>query len=315
MNYEREHLIILELNPDDFFSLGDQERKRAVKKAYHRLVQKFHPDKPEVEGISHERRVEIFRSVHHAYKMITDPMYREKETIRSTGKRQANLDAVIPITIPFLRGFFGDRKTISFMPFHVDENGMPKELNDEEDEVKMEPLVVDLHIPENCPNGHKIVHEGKGLVQGERRGNLVLVVNILPHPKFKYNEATKTFSTEEDVRIIDLLKGCEIETETIWGLTRVRVPAATMPESIVRRKHLGTNHDHTLEVRVKPVYPSKEELKSDEYKGLNIDWKTELTKDEEEKQKEKEYQEMFQKYGGSPEQNYLRGFFVGLNGN
>lgn len=296
MIYDKNLLLLLEVDPDSWIKLGEQEKKKTLKKAYHKLAQEFHPDKWSESSVhTYEEVTERFKEVIHAYKYITDPSYRNSS---KPSKPQINLNAIFNINISFEQAFFGTEKTISYNPTHLDENGSI--IAEEEVEIELEANVVKVVIPTGTVTGDKIQFRNMGMKQGDKQGDLLFVFNVTPHPKFNPSYGNPyIFEANEVIPLDILLAGGEIEVETIWGLKTARVPAGSKPGDIVNIINLGEGKLYRVEVRLQPKYPNKEVLKTTSlWKKLKINWNKEEELDEEDKLAEEDYEETFKKLGG-----------------
>lgn len=297
MIYDRKLLLVLSLDPDEYRNLSEQERKKSLKKAYHKKAQEFHPDRWDEANseISFEDTTERFKEVVHAYKMLTDASYRQKQ---ANSGQQTSLHAVMSIDLTFHQGFFGTETTITFNPRHLDEEGNPIEVDVEKD-VHFDVSVIKVRVPKNTKSGDRIVFKGKGLKQGDRQGDLIFMINVRPHSKFDYDFDTKTFHFQEKVPLEIMIGGGELEMETMFGLSQVRVPAGTTPGTRLKKKGIGDDKSYKIEVTVDPEFPNKKKLKGNKFwDKLDIDWDKEDELDEEVKQAEEDYEKIFKKLGG-----------------
>lgn len=293
MIFSREFLLVLGLIPGEFSQLSSQERKKAVKKGYHKKAKEFHPDKwDETSELTYAEQTKAFKDVVHAYKMLSSASYRDTQ---SDKKSQVSLHAVLSIDLSFTQAFFGMSTTITFHPTHVDSDGKVVE-QVEEGEVTFNVDVVKVVIPNNtCPGG-RVVFKNRGMVQGDRRGDLIFVINVSPYPGIDYDYETKTFSYIEDVTLETFLKGGAVEVETMFGLENVRIPAGTMPNSIVEKSGIGDDKAYTIRVQLGVSYPNKEELQSNDFwDKLDIDWQKEEDLDDEVRKTEDEYDEIYKR--------------------
>lgn len=297
MLLDRGFLLTLGLDPDHIRKIDDQQRKKEIKKAYHKMAQKYHPDKwDEVESeISYEQQADRFREIHHAYKMVTDASYRDN--LRNK-EHQVSLHAVLSIDLTFEQAFFGMQVSMTFNATHLDEKGQPIK-PDPDKEVVFELDVMKVIVPKNTRHGDRLVFKNKGMKQGQRRGDLVFVLNVYPHAKFQYDFNSKTFLAEQKVDLETMLSGGEIEVETLFGIDTVRIPAGTVPGTKLKKSGLGPTKEYNVEVTVDFKFPDKKKLKESSFwDKLDINWEKEEELDEEIRQAEENYEETFQTLGG-----------------
>lgn len=119
---------------------------------------------------------------------------------------------------------------------------------------------VAVKIPAGIDHGDVLRVKGKGLAnpQGTHTGNLLIVVAITPHSKFRRQDLN--IITEESVDYVDAILGVTKEIETIHGNVKLKIPKGTQPGSVLRLNQKGikttvANGDHV--VRVKVSIPSK----------------------------------------------------------
>ena len=99
------------------------------------------------------------------------------------------------------------------------------------------------------------------------------------HPKFRavpsqiYGGYGNKYDivSQEQVDLIDLLKGAKREFLTMHGFQKVRIRPGTGPGSQIRVQGKGCNGgDHVIVVA--PSFPAETDLRSSKWKGLEIDW-------------------------------------------
>jgi DnaJ-class molecular chaperone len=297
MLLDRGLLLKLGILPDEINRMNDQERKKALKKAYHKMAQLYHPDKWDeaTSEISYEEQADKFKEIHHAYKMITDASYRDGQKNK---KQQPSLHAVLSIDLNFEQAFFGMETTITFTPTHVDEEGEVIKVDTTKD-VHFDIDVIKVKVPRNTKHGDRIIFKNKGMKQGQRRGDLIFVLNVYPHPKFNYDPISKTFISHQNLDLEVMLGGGEIEVETLFGLDTVRVPAGTTPGTKLKKSKIGPTKEYNIEVEVDFNFPDKKKLKDSSFwDKLDIDWEKEEDLDEEIRKAEEDYEDTFEKLGG-----------------
>lgn len=253
-----------------------------LKKRWKELCQKHHPDKP---GGSPE----AFRRVTHAYKMLTDAEYRHREREHAARRGNANargaLDVRMMIPVSFEDAFFGRTLRISYSICQFDENLQTIPVKDGT-EVELDRLTIEL--TPNTSDGYQQLLAGRGHRSGDERGNALVVIQVLPHPRFHVRDGN--VHSAENIPLDVCIKGGRVEMLTMYGLKTVKVRPGTKPGDIIRIpgcgpvKEIGfnmrTKGDQLVTVNVE--YPSKEELrKNQSWQRLDIDWSEDQGQDSE----------------------------------
>jgi DnaJ-class molecular chaperone len=253
----------------------------ALKRRWKELCQKHHPDKQTGD-------IEAFRRVTHAFKMLTDAEYRHADRQNAARRGKPNihgaLDIRMMIPISFEDAFFGRAITFTYGICRFDENFQMIPVQDGE-EVELERMTVRLQP--NTTDGFEQLLPGQGHRCGVERGNALVVVQVLPHPRFQARGG-HVHSTE-NVPLDMCLKGGTIEVLTMYGVKPLRIKAGTRPGDSLRIPGHGPRHaigfgvqqkgDHIVTVNV--AFPSRDELRKDAWKGLDIDWEEEAKEDQE----------------------------------
>jgi curved DNA-binding protein len=258
--------FLQELGLDPFKKPSTEE----VKKAWKKKCQEHHPDKFQDPKEQEEHR-QKFLEITHAYRMLTDPSYRAEESRKTSGPV---LDLHIRMNLPisFENAFFGVEMGISFNRIEIDKTGKPI--------IKEEQIVeyITCVVPPGCMEGFEKTIAGKGIIQGDNTGNLILMFHPVQHPKFKV--IGNNICCDENVPLLLLLKGGPFEVQTMFGICQIVIPAGTKPGEQFRISSHGVNSGGDHVVRVLPIFPERKELKEESWKGLDINW--EIEKDEEE---------------------------------
>ncbi len=255
----QEHLNSLGLDPSKRYSPEE------IKKAWRKKAAENHPDRG---GDQDE-----FLKVTHAYKMLTDPTYRHSEE-RRVNPHQPDLTIRMQIPVTFEEAFFGRPVNICFNRIELDDKGTP--VHKKEQEL----IAVDFELPQGCLDGHEIIKKGMGLKRGTMQGDLVIRVVPTRHPRFQHNGPD--IITQEKVPLDIILKGGDIEVQTMYGLKTLKVPPGTQPGSRLAIKKCGVSGYGDHIVIVDPVFPQKDDLKKEAWKGLDINWEgTPESEDEE----------------------------------
>lgn len=299
MILDRSLLMKLGLDLDKIVKMEPQEQKKTIKKAYHSMAQKYHPDIWEESiGVTREEGEQKFKDCHHAYKMMTDPTYRNKEGER---KGQVSLHAVFNINLQFEQAYFGQTTIITFNPAHINSEGtIDPTFKLGEEKIEMDVEVVTVTVPPKTKMGDKVVIPGKGLKKGNERGDMIFIFAVNPHPSYNTDpHDDNCFVGEESVPLEVMLTGGVIEVETIWGLKSARIPAGSRPNEMVKVSGLGKDKLGAYKFKIVPHFPTKDKMKdNDIWKRLGIDWSKESTLDEQEATKEREFEKVFERLGG-----------------
>jgi len=328
-------------NPYETLGVKKDAEAGEIKKAFHKLALKYHPDKnpdkPEAE--------EKFKEVNSAYEILSDPKKRlQYDTYGDTDLRNFSATGTDPfehlrdiinhngfawnhggrsvrgdnirqtIRIDFMDAAKGVIKKLSIdYPFgctackgngskdgtnletcatcngngKVGQNrGMMQilhtcptcrgsgskitesctECNGRGTKTKNE--IIKVTIPAGIPDGITMRLAGKGMPShyGADNGDLLLSIIISPHPIFKRDGMT--IYSEEKISYIDAILGAKIPVETIYGSVKLKVPAGTQPDSILKIAGKGVirgaeKGDHLVGIKIiipKQISQQEEEL-------------------------------------------------------
>lgn len=261
----KEFLIELELDPEKNYT------PKEIKKQWMKLAQIHHPDK----GGSEEK----FKKVTHAYMMLTDPAYKFQEDLKSSSTSKRELDIRFTMPITFEEAFFGVRFNINygFAKINSIGNRISEKATDplSVDTVPMVTVTLPVNIPMGSFFGGEMGFKGKGMVKitdnGEECGDALIMVQVLPHAKFRWDEQRNAITSNEQIPLDIMLKGGTYEVLTMMGMKTLKIRPGTPPDSKIGIKGAGFGGgDHIVTVSFK--YPSKEELKSDAWKDFGIKW-------------------------------------------
>jgi curved DNA-binding protein len=239
-----------------------------IKKAYRKLAMQYHPDRNEGNSKAEEK----FKEVSEAYAVLSDNKkksqydqygsegFREKfsredifrdfdinEILRGFGGRGGNPSQeghfgggfgnpfsqgrppnrepkVAPLkkelSISFEEAALGCQRTLS-----ISRNDVLEELN--------------IKIPPGITHGKVLRLQGKGHMSFtvNRRGDLHLLVNVLPHPLFR--REGRNIVVETKLKLTQALLGASIEVETLEGIKSVKVPPGSQNNSKLKLKGVG----------------------------------------------------------------------------
>jgi len=117
---------------------------------------------------------------------------------------------------------------------------------------------VEFDIPKGVKNGERIFYAGFGNEDIGGMGNLYIVINEVPHPKFQ--REGNNLITETPLTFPDLILGTSIEVETLKGLIKVNIEPNSKPFDRLRIKGKGLHNESgvgNLIVILKLIVPEK----------------------------------------------------------
>jgi DnaJ-class molecular chaperone len=203
---------------------------------------------------------DIFMNVMHAYKMLTDESYKYK--IKNEQVRDLNFK--IQIAVDFTEAFFGTSIVLGYNRIFLDSNY--EQIKDS----LVDPLSVVINIPAGSNNGFEFADQGKGMSLGNQTGDALINVSSRKH--MRYSVQDLNVCCDEMIPLDVMLKGGEITVETLWGIKTVWVPVGTRPDDIIPIANCGVYQKGFQYCKVKPVFPSHQDLKSEAWSGLDINW-------------------------------------------
>ena len=122
----------------------------------------------------------------------------------------------------------GTGQRITRKPSGTDELGM-----------KREEAVVTLDIPAGVEDGMQLSvrGEGNGAPLGGVAGDLIVLVEVLPHDTFQRNG--KNLHHDHYISFVDAALGCTAEVPLLGGKAKIKVDAGTQSGKIVRLRGKG----------------------------------------------------------------------------
>lgn len=120
---------------------------------------------------------------------------------------------------------------------------------------------LEVRIPPGVKDGSRVRIAGKGGegYGGGPRGDLYLLVSVLPHPRFERKD--DDLHTEVEVPLTDVVLGGEVPVETLKGKIMLKVPPQTQNGQVFRlvgqgMPRLGQTTSGDLYAKVKVVLPT-----------------------------------------------------------
>lgn len=127
---------------------------------------------------------------------------------------------------------------------------------------------LEVKIPAGVDTGSHLRLRGEGEAGTQARGDLYIIINVLPHEKFLRQNNDIIYETK--VSMAKAVLGGELDVPTIDGSAKMKIPAGTQPDSIFRLRGKGIPDMHGYAkgdelVRVKieiPTYLNTEQKKA-----------------------------------------------------
>lgn len=125
---------------------------------------------------------------------------------------------------------------------------------------KQKKETITMKIPPGIENGMAMRVKGKGNWGEAATGNLMVVINVEEHPKFKRNG--NNIITIEDISYIDAIIGGTKKVETIWGPAEIKISQGTQNNKKYYIEGKGINGRAHIVVcnLVVPESPSQKEI-------------------------------------------------------
>ena len=245
-----------------------------IKKAYRKLALEYHPDRNK-DKQAHEK----FKEINKAYEVLSDP--QKKQAYDQFGHAAFEQGAG-----PFGQGFGGAQSgrygpfTYTYTtsgnmggfdfggfadPFEIFEQffgganpfgraqrrpvysieiDFMEAVKGVTKRISIEGKNQTVKIPAGVDNGSRV-----------RFGNYDVLIEVLPHSQFR--REGYDIVTDEEITFPQAALGTEINVETIEGNVKLRIPAGTQPNTVIRLSKKGVSHvrgsgrgDHYVRIKV-----------------------------------------------------------------
>lgn len=113
---------------------------------------------------------------------------------------------------------------------------------------------IKVKIPSGLDDGTTLRLKGKGQVNKiGRAGDLLLNIKVRPHSHF--SKIGRDIKSEHSISYLDAILGGTAEIETIWGAEKIKMPAGTQPNTMMKiDKHGvdigGRKGDHIVKINI-----------------------------------------------------------------
>ena len=245
-----------------------------IKKSYRRLARKYHPD------INKEKDAEEkFKEINAAYEILSDEKKRKQydqfgdsmfggQNFHDFARAQGdiNLDDILSQIFGAGGGFgagnFGGGFNKGFGSSGFDFGGFSRGFNAPNLDINTQITIpfatailggkhhlalqnqeFDIKIPEGVRNGETIRLKGKGKSMQGQSGDLLLKVNVAPHPD--YTQDGDNLIKKIDIPLKTALFGGKVEIETLRKTITLKVPQNTKNAQKFRVKELGATNRKT----------------------------------------------------------------------
>ena len=123
--------------------------------------------------------------------------------------------------------------------------------------VTLQDEIIEVKIPEGIKTGQKLRVRGKGKTFQGHRGDLILEVEVTPHPEWE--RRGDDLYKKIDVPLKTMLFGGKVGVDTFKGHINVKVPKNSKCCQKLRVKGYGVNGGN-LYLELRPILPKVEEL-------------------------------------------------------
>lgn len=260
----------------DYYSIlgvSNAASAQEIKQAYRKLALKYHPDKNKSKEAE-----EKFKEINKAYEVLSDPKKKQQYDqfghaafeqggmggsggpyggfggqygpftyTYSTGNGQGPDFGGFSDPFEIFEQFFGGGSPFGRQarrPVYSMAVSFMDAIKGTEKEVTIEGKKQKIKIPPGVDNGTRI-----------RFGDFDIIFDVTAHPKFQREGSD--IITQEEISFIQAVLGDEIEVETVEGKVKIRIPAGTQPETLIRLREKGVQRlrgtgkgDHYVKVKL-----------------------------------------------------------------
>ena len=96
---------------------------------------------------------------------------------------------------------------------------------------------LEVKVPAGVDTGSQLRIRGEGEVGKSSKGDLYIILNVLPHPKFARSGNDIIYETT--ISMAKAALGGELEVPTLEGNVKMKIPAGTQPDKIFRLRGKG----------------------------------------------------------------------------
>ena len=144
---------------------------------------------------------------------------------------------------------------------------------------------IDVKVPAGINNGQQIISKGNGErgANGGPNGDLIIEVNIKPHPIFQ--REGNDIHIELPLEYADAVLGTKLVVPTAYGEVEVTIPSGTQPNQTLKLRGQGVKESRTGRIGdeyvhiklVVPTAPSREQRKIlDDYRAATTKSESEI---------------------------------------
>jgi len=275
------------MSKQDYYKLLNVEKSASpteIKKAFYKLAQKYHPDKPEGDEAK-------FKEINEAYQTLSDDKKRKAyDQFGHAGAQFGggqgfggfdfggggqnmhfdfggiDLEDILSQFGMDGMGGFGRRvrrgRDVQMrmdLTFKEAIQGAQKEIevpDYEKDSKGNKRKKISVTIPAGIENGQRIRLAGYGetIPDGEP-GNLYLSMHVLPHEALR--REGQHLVTRADIKMTDAISGMSYEVESLDGPVKIKIPSGTQSGTVMRVRGKGVpgggfmgSGDLLVEIRV-----------------------------------------------------------------
>jgi len=155
--------------------------------------------------------------------------------------------------------FFGTFRSVSLCPECQGKGEIPSQVCSRcrgEGRIKQRKKIK-IKIPAGIRSGQpiRLSNQGEAGRQGAEAGDLYIIVNVQPHPRFERRD--NDIFSQQDITISQAALGDKVEVETIEGRVKLKIPAGTRSGQQFKLKNKGVPYlqgrgrgDHIVEINI-----------------------------------------------------------------